>query len=235
MKIVEGRKLFHCNIVLTSRPHNVENIKEYFSTIVVIQGFSEIHTSQYISKVLKGQDKVQAVLKFNKNNFMADRKQFTCPMLILFVCILVNHDELDLTRKNVALGEIYWRLLRSIYRKYCEKVGVQFIHSNFIDVVTRVSFLAYRMFGLEQTCFQRSDIPEVAGEDIFEYGFLIGYEDYKLVGHEAADIAVGFPHDTIGEFFAAFCEMYRLSNDHWIDSIFLQHASLLHFCLWFDH
>ena len=79
--------------------------------LFVIQGFSEIHTSQYISKVLKGQDKAQAVLKFNKNNFMADRKQFTCPMLILFICILVNHDELDLARKNVALGEIYWRLL----------------------------------------------------------------------------------------------------------------------------
>ena len=56
------------------------------------------------------------------------------------------------------------------------------------------------MFGLEQSCFQRSDIPEVSGEDIFEYGFLIGYEDYKLLGHVTADIAVGFPHDTIGEF-----------------------------------
>ena len=227
LKIIDGRKLFHCNIVLTSRPHSVENIEEFFSTVVVIQGFSEIHTSQYISKVLKGQDRVQAVLKFNKNNFMADRKQYTCPMLILFICILVYHDELDLARKNVALGEIYWRLLRSIYRKYCEKAGVQFNHSHFVDVVTRVSFLAYRMFGLEQSCFQRSDIPEVAGEDIFEYGFLIGYEDYKLLGHETADIAIGFPHDTIGEFFAAFCEMYRLSEYHWVESFFLQHVSLL--------
>ena len=198
----------------------------------MIQGFSKIHISQYISKVLKGQNKVEAVIKFNKNNFMADRKHFTCPMLILFISILVNHDELDLARKNVALGEIYWRLLRSIYRKYCEKAGVPFNHNHFLDVVKRVSFLADRILGSEQTCVQRSDIPEVAGEDIFEYGFIIGYQDYKLLGHETADVAVWFPHDTIGEFFAAFYQMHRISAYHWVDNFFLKHVSLLHFCLW---
>ena len=39
LKIIDGRKLFHCNIVLTSRPHSVENIEEYFSTVVCHPGF----------------------------------------------------------------------------------------------------------------------------------------------------------------------------------------------------
>ena len=131
MKMIQGRTHHKCNVVLTSRPHSVEDVEEHFQTVVKIQGFNEIHTAQFISKTITSDDKVQAVLKFNMNNFLGDQEQFTCPMLILFICILVNHDDLDLTRKNVALGEIYFRLVRCIYRKYCEHVKLGFENNRF--------------------------------------------------------------------------------------------------------
>ena len=142
MKIIQGRIYSNCNVVLTSRPHGVEDIEGYFQTVVQIQGFSKSHTVEFISKVIKGGDKVQAVLSFNRENFVADQEHFTCPMLLLFICILVNHDEIDLARKNVNLGEIYFRLVRCIYRNYCERAKLGFKNNNFLDFLCKIGKLA---------------------------------------------------------------------------------------------
>ena len=38
-KVIEGRKLLRCNILLTSRPHSTEEIEKHFSTRITITGF----------------------------------------------------------------------------------------------------------------------------------------------------------------------------------------------------
>ena len=62
----------------------------------------------------------ETVLHFYLSNFMHGTR-FAGPMLLQFICLLVNNNEdMDLTKRNVPRGEIYWRLLRCIYRKLCE-------------------------------------------------------------------------------------------------------------------
>ena len=102
LKIIRGQKLLHCNIVVTSRPHSVEDIEEHFHTIIKIQGFSEEYARTYVSKLLRERDKLDAVIQFNFRNFVIGSDTFTCPMVLMFICILVNNDEIDLGKNSVA-------------------------------------------------------------------------------------------------------------------------------------
>ena len=232
MKMIQGRIYHKCNVVLTSRPHSVEDVDEHFQTLVKIQGFNEIHTAQFISKTIAGEEKVQAVLKFNMNNFLADQEQFTCPMLILFICILVNHDDLDLARKNVALGEIYFRLVRCIYRKYCVRVKLSYQNNKFLDFLSRIGTLAYDILLNQKPWYKRGEVIRIIGDDAFEFGILIGHEDFRLMTDPTSDIFIMFPHRTIQEFLGSFHMTKSLNLSEGPDPLFLIDLSLLHFCCW---
>ena len=108
LKVIRGQKLLNCNIIVTSRPHSVEDIEEHFHTIVKIRGFSEQYVHTYVSKLLRERDKLDDLIEFNFRNFVIGGDTFSCPILLLFICILVNNDEIDLGKNYVPLGEIYW-------------------------------------------------------------------------------------------------------------------------------
>ena len=80
------------------------------------------------------------------------------------------------------------------------------------------------------------------GNEAFEYGLLIGNEDFRLVGHEIADILVTFPHRTLQEFLGSYYFVLKLSEGGSLESLlgvdlkkarFMQDQLFLDFCLWF--
>ena len=233
LKVMRGQKLLNCNIIVTSRPHSVEDIEEHFHTIVKIQGFSEEYARRYVSKLLREKDKVDAVIKFNFRNFVIGGDTFTCPMILLFICILVNSDEIDLRTENyVPLGEIYWRLLRCIFSKYRVQKGRDFNMKDFIEILRKIGQLAFKTFKSKQAWFQRSEIVSLIGEDAFEYGLLIGHEDFRLVGHETADVVVTFAHRSIEQFLGAFHITQRFSAGDSVSTSLLWESIVFHFCIW---
>ena len=126
-------------------------------------------------------------------------------MLLQFICILVENDtDFDLARNKVARGEIYWRLVRCIYRKYCEGRNVRFDEDELTQILNRIGKFALKTLKDKQSCFQREEIIRELGENVFELGFLVGYEDFRLVANETADISVTFLHETLRTFFAYF-------------------------------
>ena len=76
--------------------------------------------------------------------------------------------------------------------------------SQFVEVVKNVGKFALQTLVSGNPLMQRSDVIRDVGEDAFEYGFLIGHEDCRLIGDETADVIVTFAHRTIQEFFAVF-------------------------------
>ena len=232
LKVLRGQKLLNCNIIVSSRPHSVEDIEEHFHTIVKIQGFSEDYARTYASKLLREKDKLDAVIKFNFRNFVIGSDTFTCPMLLLFICILVNSDEIDLRKNEVPLGEIYWRLLRCIYSKYRVRKGKEFHLKDFIQVLRKIGHLAFKAFESKQAWFQKSEIVTLLGEDAFEYGLLIGHEDFRLVGHETADVVVTFAHRSIEQFLGAFHITQRFAAGDSVSTSLLVESIMFHFCIW---
>ena len=242
LKLIRGQNLLKCNLMATSRPHATQDIEAYFPVVVKLQGLTETNSREYILKVLKDKQKVEPVMVFNSVNFSLGDSSFGCPMLLLFICILVNADEIDLSRKAVTLGELYTRLVRCIYRKFTVSKGIAFHHDEFVEVLRRVGKFAMKSLHPGQGWFQRNEILRDVGEEAFEYGFLIGHEDFRLLGHPTSDIFITFAHRTIEEYLGSFyfvqildygASMGSLLGLHQEKPIFMMVPLFLHFCVWY--
>ena len=243
-KIIEGRKLLSCNIILTSRPHDTETIEKFFPTHIRIKGFSRDHASQFISRCVSNSHKAKVVLRFTLKNFACQTPSqvYFSPMLVLFLTILVKSDELDLTvRKVIPLSEIYFRIVRCIYRKYCERTGNEYQECTFVDLWKRVCKLAWKMWKSGKSWAKRSDVIKEVGEDAFKIGLLIGHKDFRLSGSETADISITFIHLNLQQFLGTFGFLQMLNESQSIDSLLsdglevqiLESRIFMRFCLWF--
>ena len=242
LNIIEGRRMLYCNVLVTSRPHSSAEIEPYFNTVVRVQGFNPHQADKYVSTVLNMTHKAVPVIKFYHANFQKSDSQFALPMLLLFICILVNADEIDLEQKNVTLGNIYTRLVRCLYRKFTVHKAIKFDHNGFVMALNRLGKLAWKTINSKMYHLQQSEILSDVGEDAFEYGLLIGYEDFNLLGHETADIFVTFLHSSIQEFLSGFYFILMLNAGETIESllgsncacpIFMMNPLVLYFCLSF--
>ena len=241
LEFIQGGKLSCCNIMMTSRPHCTQMIEKYFNFFVTIQGFTETSTEQFISKCINDDEKIEAVIKLNNESFISPSSHSN-PMLLLFTSILVNLNELDLTKRVVPVGEIFTRIVRSVYRKYCvEKSDIPFDNNQYGEILERLGKIAWTMTHNE-TLEKESDITRLVGEDAFETGFLVGYRDFRCSANETADIIVTFIHEAIREFFGAFYFIVMLNSGESIDAllsigsrkdVLIVNRMFLQFCLWF--
>ena len=244
LKVIRGHKLLYCNLLVTSRPHSSADIEGYFNTIVQVQGFVESQSERYVSSVLDVRHKSAPVVQFYYTNFREPDSKFASPMLLLFICILVNADEIDLQQKNVTQGEIYTRLVRCLYRKFTVRKGIKYTKEKFQTILNCLGKLAWKTLNRKEHHLCTSEIVEDVGEDAFEYGALVGHEDFRLLGHETADVFVTFLHSSIQEYLGGFFFMLMLNFGETIESlpyidsawpIFMMDPLFLYFCLYFLH
>ena len=165
---------------------------------------------------------------------------YTCPILLVFICILAQDNELDTFKRKVTTGDIYLKLVRSLYRKYCVRKGKPFEQCDFRDVLQKVGKLAFQCLLSGNYLFKRHEVLSVVGEDAFEYDFLIGHEDFRLLRDETADIYISFNHYTLQEFLGAFHFLSVMNEGTTIENSlgslsttppFLISELFLHFCL----
>ena len=55
------------------------------------------------------------------------------------MCLLVREDEIDLTSTGVHIGEIYFRMIRCLYKKFAIRKGIEF-DENCFSLYRQVSF-----------------------------------------------------------------------------------------------
>ncbi len=118
MKIIKDLLYPSCHIIVTTRPHVAGNIQRFFTTVVNVTGFEKDDAEKYIKSLLDEKDKVESVLRFTEENqSIGIREMWRYPILLLFICILVNDDGgyLDLDDRNVTLTDIYSKLHECLY------------------------------------------------------------------------------------------------------------------------
>ena len=157
------------------------------------------------------------------------------------MCILVREDDIDLSSRKMPTGEIYARMVRCLYKKYLIRKGRDFEASRFAEVMKLLGSLALTTLLSGNPFFKRTDVIREVGDDAFDYGLLIGHEDFRLIRDETADILITFAHRSIQEFFGSFCFIQKLTDGSTIDSllgvdcqepVFMVNPLFLHFCLW---
>ena len=241
LKIVKHQKYLFCNVLLTSRPHSTRDIEKYFDTIVKVEGFTQTEARKFALRIVPEEKKVDQVLNFNPTDLKESFALYNCPILLSFLCILVREDNIDLSSTEIPLGEIYTRMVRCLYKKYCIRKGIEFEESKLTAVLKLIGSLALKTLVSGNPLMKRSDVIREVGDDPFAYGLLIGHEDFRVIRDETADILITFAHRSIQEFLGSFCFIYNLNDGQTIESllgadcpepVFMVNPLFLHFCLW---
>ena len=167
---------------------------------------------------------------------------YNCPILLSFLCILVQDHQIDLSTPTLSFGKIYSRMIRCLYMKYLRRQGLEFCLNEFIKLMKTLGKLAFESLLTGNVLFRKSQILNVAGPSAFDYGLLIVHEDaHRLIRDETADIFVTFAHHSIQEFLAAFFFVLSLNEGQSIESllgadcthpIFMVNPLFFHFCTW---
>ena len=192
-------------------------------------------------KIVPNANKVDEILRFNPTGLSERISLYNCPILLSFLCLLVREDDIDLSSRDMCTGEIYIRMVRCLYKKYLIRKGREFEESRFAAVMTLIGNLALKTLLSGKPLFKRTELIQEIGDDAFDYGLLIGHEDFRLIRDETADILIAFAHRSIQEFLGSFCFIQKLTDGSSIESllgvdsqepIFMVNPLFLHFCLW---
>ena len=87
VKIMTGKKLLHCNILITSRPHSLPEIEKrsvIFKTVIRVHGLTREGTENFIFKTVKNKSTQERVMLFFKDNFLRGQSSQASPMLLVF-------------------------------------------------------------------------------------------------------------------------------------------------------
>ena len=110
------------------------------------------------------------------------------------------------------------KLVRLLYKKYCVRKGIRYVEQNFVNVAQLVGRLALQCLHSGCYFFERDEVLKTIGDEAFEYGFISGHEDFRLLDG-TADVLISFPHRTIEEFFGAFSLVLTVNDGIDIESI----------------
>ncbi len=198
-KLLEKRSYPKCNIILTSRPNTVTFIQKYFSTVASVEGFSREKAKECIEKILLDKHMRDAVMEYSETNEIVDMWRY--PILVLFLCLLVNHGKIDIEHGKLTLSDLYTCLHELLYQRYIEKVQIPFNEEEKEKIFLKLGKIALYGITNQRHGFQKSFVIKEVGEEIFKYGILIADTDKRLLAKD--DVCVFFPHKTIQEFLAA--------------------------------
>ena len=189
-----------CNAVLTSRPNSVASIRsECFMTVASVEGFSKEKAKEYIEKILNDKHNVDAVMRYSESNEIEDMWRY--PVLIMFLCLLVNNGKIDIVHEKLSLNDLYIRLHNFLYERYIEKAEIPFNEEEKENSLLKLGKIALEGIINQKHGFQKSFVTREVGKEIFKYGILIEDTDTRKLARE--DVSVFFPHKTIQEFLAA--------------------------------
>ena len=238
LKVIIGSKFTNCNILLTSRPHSTREFERYFDTIISVEGFTRSEARKFALKIVPDENKVQAILDFNPAGERSDGSVHNVPILLSFLCLLVREDNIDLSDKSVSMGEIYFRMVQCLYKKFTLRKKIRFETSSVVNVLKSLGKLALETLLSGNPLLERSDITEQVGEDVFDYGLLIGEDSFTLTRDMTVGILVTFPHRSLQEFLAAFYFVLSLGKKQAINHVdkavqeYLRNPLFSEFCIW---
>ena len=106
-------------------------------------------------------------------------------------------------------------------QKFTIRKGIKFEISSLVKVLMSLGKLALETLLSGEPLLERSKIIEQVGEDVFEYGLLIGQDGFSLTRDMTVDILVTFPHRSLQEFLGAFYFIFSLGKKQtmWIKQL----------------
>ena len=131
-------------------------------------------------------------------------------IILLILCILAKEDHIDLQNKDLKKGESYFRLVLFCYRNTQLQKGLDLTIMLLKMLLTNLDKIAWKILKQGTAFLKWSEVIDEVGEDAFEYGVIVGHEDYRLIGKETSDVFVTFVQRTLLDFFGSFYFVLQL-------------------------
>ncbi len=249
-KVLTGRRLRRCNIILTTRPHCInDDIKKKFQTVVKVNGFSEAEAAKFAEKVLLNKSKIPDVINFSrlKEGEVEDFALHRNPILLSILCCLADDNKIDLKASpdQYVYSEIYAMMVMYMYAKYMQQQGKTFytekrehLLASLAETLMLVGSLAWDTLKSGNPHFLESEVRREVGDGAFALGLLSGDHEIRS-SHPCVDTAIAWPHKTIQEFYGSF--FYVLMVHEGLrgkligredEPKFMQTGLFGHFCNW---
>ena len=202
--IIKGTLLPECSIIASCRSDFVTGeMAECFKTVVKCEGFPKDYAKVFCRNHLSHPDKVRDVLNagiYNEATIMIEKDApvplYRNPALFLFVCILVELNEIN--RFPVKTGEVYFRTVRFLYRKYCLESKVSDDYAKWLN---DLGMIAFKMLKEGPLLVNNEDMVKNFGRGINHRAILSENNPMQTVCDE---YYLKFPSFAVQEFFAAF-------------------------------
>ena len=190
---------------------------------------------------MNDRSKVSAVLSFNPSGDTMETSLQHSPITLSFLCLLIREENFNLSGAAPDVGELFTRMVRCLKKKFTILKNVEFSVEGFVKTMVSVGKLALETLLSGNSLMQRRKVIREKGEDAFNYGLLIGHEDFRLIRDESADIFITFSHRSTQEFLGALFFIFSLNEGVSVvnllgpnqKSILFTNPLFLHFCLWF--
>ena len=101
---------------------------------------------------------------------------------------------INLSKASVTIGDLYFRMVQCLFKKFAIRKGIQFTDGEFLKVMRSIGQLALQTLITNNPLLQKNEVLRIAGEFAFEYGFFSGHEDFSLCSDPTADIYVAYIH-----------------------------------------
>ena len=238
VKMIKNQKLLGCSILISSRPHSTWQIEQYFATIVRVDGFTEKEAKKFVSNFVTTESKIKQIMTFRPSDSREDFPIQKCPILLAILCFLVKKKKVDLSDRNITIGDLYFKMIEYLYRQFTLKKGISFELGQLLQVLRSVGKLALHTLLSNNPLLQKSEVLRIAGDFVLDYGFLAGHRDFT---DPTTDIYVTYAHRSIEEFFGSFGFLQALNDGESIDDIlgsdckepiFMVNPLVMKFCLW---
>ena len=119
LEIIRDQKLLGCGIVIFSRPHSAKEIEKYFQTVVRVSGFTGTEAEKFVSKMINDKKRIKEIIESEPSSTLKTEVPIQkCPILLAFLCALVNDTDIQLSDKTFTVGDIYFRMIKHLYKKF---------------------------------------------------------------------------------------------------------------------
>ena len=206
-RIIEGRVLPNCHLVVTTRDEMA--VGKYCDTVLEIEGFPETDSRMFITKFFRDsecEDLPQKVLeKLKKDKQLRDMT--ANPFFTAVLCLLYEDFKGVLPENGTQL---YLEIVQCFLRRYAKKEGLPVNVEDFIGLykaeLKDLGSIALNCLLEGSTYFEESQLQNFAS-DLPGFGFL---SVQRGISKWRPGICYGFLHKRFQELFAAFYLSCRL-------------------------
>ena len=221
LKMIKNQKLLDCRIVVSSRPHSSYEVQEHFSTIIRVEGFTESEAAKFVSNFFTDKNRITQILQFKPSDSREDFPVHKCPILLSFLCLLVKEEQIDLLDKNLTIGDIYFKMVQCLYKKFTIRNEVLYQDSDLTQVLKSVGQLALQTLKTNNPLLKKSEVERIVGDHAFDYGFFAGQENLRPCTNPIAEIYVTYAHRSLENFsgrldFSRLWQMGRVLMIFWV-------------------